>query len=87
MNTFAALCGLVATFVCGFTLIPNKNFGVTGAAITTAVSYSVNAIFLFVFFVKEARFKGKDFILTKSEIQNYIAGLKQQLLKQPTDNE
>ena len=85
MNTFAALCGLVATFVCGFTLIPK--YGVTGAAITSAVSYTVNAIFLFVFFVKESRFKGRDFLLTKGEIQNYIVGLKQQLLKQPTDNE
>ena len=85
MNTFAALCGLVATFVCGFTLIPK--YGVTGAAITSAVSYMVNAVFLFVFFVKESRFKGRDFLLTKGEIQNYIVGLKQQLLKQPTDNE
>ena len=85
MNTFAALCGLVVTFVCGFTLIPR--YGVTGAAITSAVSYAVNAVFLFVFFVKESHFKGRDFLLTKGEIQNYIAGLKQQFLKQPTDNE
>lgn len=85
MNTFAALCGLVATFVCGFTLIPK--YDVTGAAITSAVSYTVNAVFLFVFFVKESRFKGRDFILTKSEIQNYLEGLKQQFLKQPTENE
>jgi O-antigen/teichoic acid export membrane protein len=85
MNTFAALCGLVATFVCGFTLIPK--YDVTGAAITSAVSYTVNAIFLFVFFVKESHFKGSDFILTRSEIQNYIAELKQQFLKQPTENE
>ena len=85
MNTFAALCGLVATFVCGFTLIPK--YDVTGAAITSAVSYTVNAVFLFVFFVKESRFKGRDFLLTKSEIQNYIAGLKQQFLKQPVENE
>ena len=85
MNTFAALCGLVVTFVFGFTLIPR--YGVTGAAITSAVSYAVNAVFLFVFFVKESHFKGRDFLLTKSEIQNYITGLKQQLLKQPTDNE
>jgi O-antigen/teichoic acid export membrane protein len=83
MNTFAALCGLVATFVCGFTLIPK--YDVTGAAITSAVSYTVNAIFLFVFFVKESRFKGRDFILTKSEIQNYLAELKQQFLKQPNE--
>jgi O-antigen/teichoic acid export membrane protein len=85
MNTFAALCGLVATFACGFTLVPK--YGVTGAAVTSAVSYTVNAIFLFVFFVKESRFKGRDFVLTKSEIQNYITELKQQFLKQPTDNE
>lgn len=85
MNTFAALCGLVATFVCGFTLIPK--YDVTGAAITSAVSYTVNAVFLFMFFVKESRFKGRDFLLTKSEIQNYIAGLKQQFLKQPVENE
>ena len=85
MNTFAALCGLAVTFACGFTLVPK--YGVTGAAITSAVSYTVNAIFLFVFFVKESRFKGRDFILTQSEIQNYITELKQQFLKQPTENE
>ena len=85
MNTFAALCGLVATFVCGFTMIPK--YGVSGAAITAAVSYTVNAIFLFVFFLKESQFKGSDFILRKSEVQNYIAELKQQFLKQNTENE
>ncbi len=85
MNTFAALCGLVATLVCGFTLIPR--YGVTGAAITSAVSYTVNAIFLFVFFVKESRFKGKDFLLRRSELQNYLVELKQQFIKQPTENE
>ena len=85
MNTFAALCGLAATCILGFTLIPR--YDVTGAAITSAVSYTVNAIFLFVFFLKESHFKGKDFILRKSEIQNYIAELKQQFLKQNTENE
>ena len=83
MNTFAALCGLAATCVLGFTLIPR--YDVTGAAITSAVSYTVNAIFLFVFFLKESHFKGKDFILRKSEVQNYIAELKQQFLKQNTE--
>lgn len=85
MNTYAALCGLVTTFVCGFTLIPR--YDVTGAAITTAVSYSVNALFLFIFFMKESHFKSCDFILTKSEILNYITELKQQFMKQPTENE
>ena len=85
MNTFAALCGLAATCVLGFTLIPR--YDVTGAAITSSVSYTVNAIFLFIFFLKESHFKGRDFILRKSEVQNYIAELKQQFSKQNTDNE
>ena len=85
MNTFAALCGLAATCVLGFTLIPR--YGVTGAAITSAVSYTMNAVFLFIFFLKESHFKGSDFILRKSEVQNYITELKQQFLKQNTDNE
>ena len=85
MNTFAALCGLAATFALGFTLIPK--YGVTGAAITSAVSYTMNAVFLFAFFLKESRFKGSDFILRKSEVQNYIAEMKQQFLKQNTNNE
>lgn len=79
MNTFAALCGLAATFILGFTLIPR--YDVIGAALTSTVSYTVNAIFLFVFFIKESNFKGKDFILTKSEVQNYISGFKQQFQK------
>ena len=85
MNTFAALCGLTATCILGFTLIPR--YDVTGAAITSAVSYTMNAVFLFLFFLKESHFKGSDFILRKSEVQNYIAELKQQFLKQNTDNE
>ena len=85
MNTFAALCGLAVTCVLGFTLIPKLD--VTGAAITSTVSYTANAIFLFVFFLKESHFKSKDFILRKSEVQNYIAELKQQFLKQNTKNE
>ena len=85
MNTFAALCGLVATCVLGFTLIPR--YDVTGAAITSAVSYTMNAVFLFVFFLKESHFKGKDFILRKSEVQNYIAEFKQHFLKQNTEHE
>ena len=85
MNTFAALCGLVATFVCGFTLIPK--FDVTGAAITSAVSYTINAVFLFAFFMKESHFKGKDFLLTKKEITDYIVETKHHFLKKTSDHE
>ena len=85
MNTFAALCGLVVTCVLGFTLIPR--YDVVGAAITSAVSYTVNAIFLFVFFLKESHFQGKDFLLRKTEIKSYITELKQEFAKQNTENE
>ena len=79
MNTFAALCGLAVTFILGFTLIPR--YDVIGAAITSTVSYTVNAIFLFILFIKESNFKGRDFILTKSEVMNYINSFKQQFQK------
>ena len=79
MNTYAALCGLAVTFILGFTLIPR--YDVIGAALTSTVSYTVNAIFLFVFFIKESNFKGIDFILTKSDVMNYISGFKQHFQK------
>ena len=85
MNTFASLCGLVATCILGFTLIPR--YGIAGAAITSAVSYTVNAIFLFVFFLKESHFKGKDFVLTKKEVIDYVEEMKQQFLNKQIDNE
>lgn len=79
INTFASLCGLVATCVCGFTLIPRLD--ITGAAITSTISYSVNAIFVFCLFVKESKFKVNDFILTKIELKNYLSELKSHYLK------
>ena len=84
MNTFAALCGMAVTCALGFTLIPTLD--VTGAAITSAVSYTVNALFLFAFFLKESHFKGRDFILTKAEFTNYFTELKSQFLNK-TENE
>ena len=85
MNTFASLCGLAATFIMGFTLIPRLD--VTGAALTSVASYTINAVFLFVFFIKESDFKWKDFILTKAEIIDYYNELKQHFTKQTSQNE
>lgn len=85
MNTFASLCGLAATFIMGFTLIPRLD--VTGAALTSVASYTINAIFLFVFFIKESDFKWKDFLLTKAKIIDYYNELKQHFAKQPSQNE
>ena len=82
MNTFAALCGLLVTCILGFTLIPR--YDIRGAALTASVAYSVNAIFLFVFFMREARFKCKEFLLTRQEIRNYVEECKQYLTKSNT---
>ena len=79
MNTYASLCGLVATFVFGFTLIPR--YDVTGAALTSSLSYTVNAIFLLCFFIKESDFRWRDFILTREEIKEYFAEVKKEFLE------
>lgn len=79
MNTVAALCGLVATLVCGFTLVPR--FAAQGAAVTAAIAYSMNALFLLVCFQKESRFRPKEFLLTPSELKEYIVEIKNHYLK------
>ena len=78
MNTYASLCGLVATFAFGFTLIPR--YDVVGAALTSSLSYIVNAIFLLCFFIKESDFKWKDFILTRNEVKEYFKEIKEEFL-------
>ena len=79
MNTIAAMCGLAVTLVCGFTLIPR--YAAQGAAVTAAIAYSMNAVFLLVCFLKESRFKMSDFVLTYAELKNYIAEIKNHYLK------
>ena len=75
MNTFASLCGLAATCLFGFTLIPSM--GVTGAALTSTLSYIVNTVFLLCFFIKESGFSLRDLRLSREEIRNYISDIKQ----------
>ena len=79
MNTVAALCGLAVTLGCGFTLIPR--FAAQGAAVTAAIAYSMNAVFLLVCFLKESRFNMRDFVLTPSELKKYILEIKDHYLK------
>lgn len=79
MNTLAALCGLAATLIGGFLLVPR--YATTGAAITASVAYALNAVFLLVCFLRESRFSPKDFLLTPSELKEYIAEIKNHYLK------
>lgn len=79
MNTIAALCGLVITLTCGFTLIPR--YAAQGAAITASLAYSMNAVFLIIYFLRESQFRMRDFLLTPSELKKYITEIKYHYLK------
>jgi len=79
MNTLAALCGLLATLVGGFVLVPRM--ATTGAAITASVAYTLNAVFLLICFLKESDFRPKDLLLTPSELKEYFVEIKDHYLK------
>jgi len=79
MNTLAALCGLMVTLLGGFVLVPRM--ATTGAAITASLAYSLNAVFLLFCFLRESRFRPKDFMLTPSELKEYIVEIKNHYLK------
>lgn len=79
MNTLAALCGLAATLIGGFVLVPRM--ATTGAAITASIAYSLNAVFLLVCFLRESRFRSKELLLTPSELKEYIIEIKNHYLK------
>ncbi len=79
MNTIAALCGLVATLGCGFALIPSH--AAIGAAVTASIAYTMNAVFLLVCFLRESKFQIRDFLLTFSELKQYMLEIKNHYLK------
>lgn len=80
MNTYASLCGMVATFLFGFTLIPRM--GAAGAALTSTISYMVNAAFMLFFFLRESKFRGRDFLLSRDEFRMGVSECKQVFKKQ-----
>lgn len=69
MNIYSSLCGLVFTFVLGFTLIPR--YSIYGAAVTTSIAYAANAIFLIVFFFAQSRFKLRDCLISKEDVRYF----------------
>lgn len=69
MNTYAALCGLIFTFACGFTLIPA--YDVYGAAVTTSAAYAANAVFVLAFFLKRSGFRLRQCLITLADIRGY----------------
>ena len=74
INTYTALCGVVFTLLCGFTLIPA--IGIYGAAITTTCANAANAIFISILFLKQSHLRISDFIITPQNIRQYYIELK-----------
>lgn len=74
MDIYAALCGLLFTIVLGFTLIPR--YGIYGAAITSTLSYSANAVFMLVAFFRKNTFKFTDLFLSKKNMVDFFQMIK-----------
>lgn len=83
MNTYAALCGLCFTFVLGFTLIPHLD--IYGAALTSTMAYSANALFLLICFFKSSHFEWKTLWVTKNDLTQYYTDFKNYILDFFTD--
>lgn len=78
MNTYAALCGLCFTFILGFTLVPHLD--IYGAALTSTMAYSANALFLLICFFRSSHFEWKNLLITKSDISQYYHDFKDYIL-------
>lgn len=74
MNTYAALCGLFFTVTMGFLLIPR--FDIYGAAATSTLAYSANAVFILICFLKSSQFGWRDMIVSREELRSYYIEFK-----------
>ena len=73
INTYTAMCGVVFTFACGFTLIPQ--FGIYGAAITSSCANAANAVFIALLFIHHSHLKIKDLFITPKDIHQYAQSI------------
>lgn len=66
INNYASMAGLAATIGGGILLVPA--FGITGAALTSTISYLASSAFLFILFVKDSNTRLQDFIIKKEDL-------------------
>jgi O-antigen/teichoic acid export membrane protein len=66
-NMWGSAIGLVFTIVLGLLLIPRM--GVIGAGIAASASYSAATVYQVIVFIRTSGFRGRDFILTMSDIR------------------
>ncbi|MCE3074939.1 MATE family efflux transporter [Chryseobacterium gwangjuense] len=62
-----SIVGLIVTLVFSFFLIPK--YGIFGACMVTALSYSVSALLLFVKFYRSTDFRIQDYLITKEDFR------------------
>lgn len=67
VNTIASTIGFVFTLVCCYFLIPR--YHLSGAAISTSISYLAYSLFMIFLFKNEAGYQWKDFLLKRSELK------------------
>jgi O-antigen/teichoic acid export membrane protein len=65
-NTISAAIGLVFTIIGGYILIPR--IGLLGAGLSASVSYTVATFYQIIVFVRFAKLKMKDLLITQGEI-------------------
>ncbi|MDT8392343.1 MAG: polysaccharide biosynthesis C-terminal domain-containing protein [Bacteroidales bacterium] len=66
INTLASGLGLLISIGLFFALIPS--YVTLGAGIATSISYGFTSMVVLIFFMREAKSKAKDFILSKKDI-------------------
>ncbi len=67
INTVASGIGLVLTLVFGFILVPR--LGMTGAGLTSSLSYTITALFQVTVFVYKEKLDFRDFLVTGDDIR------------------
>ncbi len=73
-NTISSAIGLVFTIGLGFLLIPA--WGIAGAGIAASVSYTMATLYQFIIFIRLAKLSPRDFLLTKSEINQLLTEIR-----------
>lgn len=73
-NTITAAIGLFFTLVTGLLLIPRM--GITGAAISASVSYTLATVFQLIVFVRISGAKAGDFLIRVADIKEVIRQIK-----------
>ena len=78
-NTISSGIGFVFTLGLGLWLIPQ--FGLAGAGITASVAYTVAMIYQLIVFIKMAKVKMGEFLITEKDFHLFVTETKSLFLK------